>query len=94
MPLRQCSTATQDERNAAFDRIVIGVDPPAGASEGSDARGIVVCGARGEALYVLEDATVQGLSPEGWASRVAAVAARWNTAQVIAEVETCGEPRS
>src|SRR4051812_47892968 len=53
-----------------FDRIVVGVDPPAGASEGSDACGIVVAGARGEELYVLEDASVQGLSPEGWANRV------------------------
>src|SRR5438270_11161141 len=41
-----------------FDRIVVGVDPPAGASEGSDACGIVVAGSRGEMLYVLEDATV------------------------------------
>jgi phage terminase large subunit-like protein len=62
-----------------FDRIVVGVDPPAGASENSDACGIMVCGSAGGALFVLEDATVRGLSPEGWASRVAAAAARWNT---------------
>src|SRR5205823_9135933 len=41
-------------------------------------------------LYVLEDATVRGLSPEGWASRVAAAAARWNTAIVIAEANNGG----
>ena len=68
-----------------FDRIVVGVDPPAGVGEGSDACGIVVCGSRGEALYVLEDATVRGLSPEGWSNRVAAAAARWNTHLVVAE---------
>ena len=73
-----------------FDRIVVGVDPPAGASEGSDACGIVVCGSRGEVLTVLEDATVRGLSPEGWASRVAAAALRWDTAQVIAETNNGG----
>jgi phage terminase large subunit-like protein len=73
-----------------FDRIVVGVDPPAGVGEGSDACGIVVCGSRGEALYVLEDATVRGLSPEGWASRVAAAAARWDTAQVVAEANNGG----
>ena len=73
-----------------FDRIVVGVDPPAGASEGSDACGIVVCGSRGEALSVLDDATVRGLSPEGWASRVAAAAARWDTAQVVAEANNGG----
>ena len=73
-----------------FDRIVVGVDPPAGASEGSDACGIVVCGSRGEQLYVLEDASVRGLSPEGWASRVAAAAARWNTGLVVAEANNGG----
>lgn len=75
---------------AGFDRIVVGVDPPAGAGEGSDACGIVVAGSREGALYVLEDATVRGLSPEGWASRVAAAAARWNTSQVVAEANNGG----
>jgi phage terminase large subunit-like protein len=73
-----------------FDRIVVGVDPPAGAGEGSDACGIVVVGSVGETLYVLEDATVRGLSPEGWANRVAAVAARWDTALVVAEANNGG----
>jgi phage terminase large subunit-like protein len=85
-----------------FNRIVVGVDPPAGAGEGSDACGIVVCGSAGERLYVLEDASVRGLSPEGWASRVAAAAARWDTAQVIAEAnngggrwsKACSRPRT
>jgi phage terminase large subunit-like protein len=73
-----------------FDRIVVGVDPPAGAGEGSDACGIVVCGSRGEQLYVLEDATVRGLTPEGWASRVAAAAGRWDTGLVVAEANNGG----
>jgi phage terminase large subunit-like protein len=78
----------QGERG--FDRIVVGVDPPGGANERSDACGIVVCGSLGEALYVLEDATVRGLSPEGWACRVAAAAARWNTGLVVAEANNGG----
>jgi len=73
-----------------FDRIVVGVDPPAGVGEGSDACGIVVAGSRGETLYVLEDATVRGLSPEGWANRVAAAAVRWNTGMVVAEANNGG----
>jgi len=73
-----------------FDRIVVGVDPPAGVGEGSDACGIVVAGSCGETLYVLEDATVRGLSPEGWANRVAAAAARWNTGLVVAEANNGG----
>ena len=73
-----------------FDRIVVGVDPPAGGGENSDACGIVVAGSRDGVLYVLEDATVRGLSPEGWASRVAAAAGRWDTAQVVAEANNGG----
>lgn len=53
------------QRGGELDPIVVGVDPPAGATEASDACGIVVCGSAGERLYVLEDATVRGLSPEG-----------------------------
>jgi phage terminase large subunit-like protein len=87
-PFRE--TAAQDERAATFDRIVVGVDPPAGAGEGSDACGIVVAASKGETLYVLEDATVRGLSPEGWANRVAAAAARWNTHLVVAEANNGG----
>lgn len=68
-----------------YDRIVVGVDPPAGADGRSDACGIVVCGSREGTLFVLEDATVRGLSPEGWTSRVASAAARWDTNLVVAE---------
>ena len=77
-------------RGEELDRVVVGVDPPAGTGEGSDACGIVVCGSRGEALYVLEDATVRGLSPEGWANRVASAAARWDTGLVVAEANNGG----
>jgi phage terminase large subunit-like protein len=78
------------ERPAHFDRIVVGVDPPASGGEKSDACGIVVCGSFDNKLYVLEDATVRSLSPEGWASRVAAAAARWDTSQVVAEANNGG----
>jgi phage terminase large subunit-like protein len=78
------------EGSRGFGRIVVGVDPPAGSGERSDACGIVVAGAVGETLYVLEDATVRRLSPEGWANRVATAAARWNTSQVVAEANNGG----
>jgi phage terminase large subunit-like protein len=79
-----------------FDRIVVGVDPPAGPStssgqgRGGDACGIVVAGSCAGALYVIEDASVQGLRPEGWSSRVAAAAARWGTNLVVAEANNGG----
>jgi len=79
----------QDERDS-YDRIVVGVDPPAGVGEACDACGIVVAGSLGDALFVLEDASVQGLRPEGWSNRVAAAAARWDTRIVIAEANNGG----
>jgi len=69
---------------------VVGVDPPAGIGEGCDACGIVVCGSRDGVLSVLEDASVQGLSPEGWSNRVAAAAARWDTHLIVAEANNGG----
>lgn len=78
----------RDERN--FARIVVGVDPPAGAGAKSDACGIVVVGDAAGVLHVLADASVQGLSPDGWANRVAATAARWGTIRVVAEANNGG----
>jgi phage terminase large subunit-like protein len=78
----------RDER--ALDRIVVGVDPPAGVGAGCDACGIVVCGRRGDDLYVLADETVEGLTPEGWANRVSAAAARWGASIVVAEANNGG----
>jgi phage terminase large subunit-like protein len=73
-----------------FDRVLVGVDPPAGSGEECDACGIVVAGSADGIHYVLADESVRGLSPEGWSSRVATVAARWNTAQVVAEANNGG----
>ena len=73
-----------------FDRVVVGVDPPAGVGDGCDACGIVVAGKAGDKFYVLEDASVAGLSPEGWSNRVAAAAARWGAGLVVAEANNGG----
>lgn len=73
-----------------YDRIVVGVDPPAGAGSGSDSCGIVLCGSAAGTFHVIEDCSVQGLSPEGWSSRVAAAAARWNAGLVVAEANNGG----
>jgi phage terminase large subunit-like protein len=72
-----------------FPRVVIGVDPP--ASAGGDACGIVVCGLGNDGKgYVLEDASVEGMRPEGWARAVAAAAERWEADRVIAEANNGG----
>jgi phage terminase large subunit-like protein len=75
----------------AVRRVVIGVDPPAGAGAASDACGIVAVALGADAnAYVLADASVQGLSPEGWARAVAEVAARHGADKVIAEANNGG----
>ena len=72
-------------------RVVVGVDPPASAGSGADACGIVVaalgldgCG------EVLEDASVQGARPEGWARAVSAAAVRHRADRVVAEANNGG----
>jgi phage terminase large subunit-like protein len=40
---------------------------------------------------VLEDASVAGLSPEGWARKVAAAAERWGADRVVAEANQGGD---
>jgi len=70
-------------RNDGLRRIVIGVDPPASA-EGTC--GIVVCALAADSIaYVVADATVAGLGPEGWARAVAGAAEAWGADRVIAE---------
>lgn len=65
-------------------RVVVGVDPPAGVD--GDACGIVAVGLGEDGHgYVLADASVHGLSPEGWARAVASCAARHGADRVVAE---------
>ena len=90
--------ALVESRRVAFapavTRVVVGVDPPAGSVSGGpgDACGIVVValGVDGFA-YVLEDASVCGASPEGWARAVAACAARHGADRIIAEANQGGK---
>jgi phage terminase large subunit-like protein len=73
-----------------FVRMVVAVDPPASAQ--GDACGIVAVGRDGDGLaYVIEDASLRGASPEGWARRVAEVAERWQADRVVAEANNGGE---
>lgn len=75
-------------------RVVIGVDPAAGSTTGraGDATGIVAVArdAAGRAC-VLEDASVSGRTPEGWAAAVAATAERHRADRVVAEANTGGQ---
>ncbi|MDB5677099.1 terminase family protein [Sphingomonas bacterium] len=73
-------------------RVVVAVDPPAGGEredEGSgqgDACGIVAVGLGEDGLgYVLEDASIAGVSPARWAAAVAECAERQGADRVVAE---------
>lgn len=72
-----------------FERVVVGVDPPAGA--GGAACGIVVAGRLGGQAYVLADRSALGLSPLGWASRVCAAAGEFGAAEIVAEANQGGD---
>ncbi len=70
-------------------RVVIGVDPPAGAG---GTCGIVACGLGEDGTsYVLGDHSVGGLSPEGWAGAVVRAARLWEAELVVAETNQGGE---
>ena len=67
---------------------MIGVDPPASDEGGC---GILVCGVDQEGRgIVLADLSAGGLSPEGWALKVAGAAEAWRADRVIAEANNGG----
>ncbi len=85
------------EEVPAFDRVVVAVDPPAGSKKTSDACGIVVAGVVTEGppqdwrAVVLEDASVQGVSPLVWARRAITAMERWGADALVAETNQGGD---
>lgn len=88
--------AAQVDQAPQMDRIVVAVDPPAGAGAGADACGIVVAGVVCQGavpdwrVYVLEDASVQGVSPSAWAQAAIAAMERHGADRLVAEVNQGG----
>lgn len=80
----------------ALDRIVVAVDPPASAGASADTCGIIVAGAVTQGpvkdwkVYVLEDASVQGLGPNGWAGAAINALERHGADRLVAEVNQGG----
>jgi len=81
----------------AFSRVVVAVDPPVTSHKKSDECGIIVVGAdtRGDPkdwrAVVLEDASVKGASPEGWARAALAAMERHGADRLVAEVNQGGD---
>ena len=89
---RDAIEAARVEQAPELCRIVIGIDPPGSAKPGADACGIVAAGiAEGGVLYVLEDASAQGLAPAGWAAKAIALYRRHKADAIVAEVNFGGD---
>ncbi len=80
-----------------FDRVVVAIDPPVSSGEDADTCGIVVAGVHmtGEpgtwTAEVIADASVQGLSPQGWAERAVAAFHAYGADRLVAEGNQGGE---
>lgn len=79
-----------------LDRIVVALDPPAGAGATSDECGIIVAGAVTDGspqnwrAVVLEDASVKGASPIEWAGAAIRAMERHGADRLLAEVNQGG----
>jgi phage terminase large subunit-like protein len=80
------------ERAPPLARIVVAVDPPVSSGREADACGIVAAGVDEAGFgYVIEDATVQGLPPQGWAQRAVALYRRLEADALVVETNQGGE---
>jgi phage terminase large subunit-like protein len=81
----------------AFSRVVVAVDPAVTGGSGSDECGIVVVGAVTEGppqdwrAVVLEDASVRGATPDGWARAAIAAMDRHKADRLVVEVNQGGD---
>ena len=86
--LAQCRVAAPP----SLVRIVVAVDPPGSAREGSDACGLVAAGKAADGtLYVLADESASGLTPQAWATRAIALWRRLSADVLVAEANFGGD---
>jgi phage terminase large subunit-like protein len=70
-----------------LQRIVVAVDPPASASKGADACGLVAAGrAEDGTIYVIADETAAQLSPGGWSRKAIALWRRLSADALVVEL--------
>lgn len=76
----------------ALRRIVVAVDPPATATQRSDACGLVAAGMGEDGIvYVLADRSRRGLKPPDWAARAVALFSELEADRIVAEVNQGGD---
>ena len=90
--IEDCITGSGD---LEFNKIILAIDPPVSTGERADSCGLVVAGRVGNGrtakAYILHDGTVQGLSPEGWATHAVKLAKGWDADYMLAEVNQGGD---
>ncbi|MBS0536896.1 MAG: DNA-packaging protein [Proteobacteria bacterium] len=75
-----------------LSRIVVAIDPPASAKKGADACGMIAAGRDGNGtIYVIEDASIAGATPQAWAAKAVALWRRLKADCLIAEVNQGGD---
>lgn len=76
--------------------IIIAIDPPITSGARSDSCGLIVAGMCQDGrdrthAVILQDASVQGLTPEGWARRAISLYEQWDADYLLAEVNQGGD---
>lgn len=73
-------------------KILVAVDPPVTSGEDADECGIVVGGrTEREEAFILEDASMKGLSPAEWAERAVSRFYKWRADAIVVEVNNGGD---
>lgn len=89
--LEACRIRTQPE----CDKIIIALDPPVTGHKRSDSCGMIVAGRYGRGrearVVILQDATVQGVSPERWAAMAVGLSQSWDADYIVAETNQGGD---
>lgn len=89
--------AARGEAPVDFDRVIVAVDPPVTGKASSDECGIVVVGIQQSGdpsqwgAWVIEDASVAGRTPIGWAEAAVDAFHRHDGDRIVAEVNQGGE---
>ena len=78
-----------------LQKIVVAIDPPASSGAKADACGLIVAGRAGfgaqARVFILHDATVQGLRPDKWAALAVKLWHEWDADYLLAEINQGGE---
>ena len=95
--IEACQLDMKNPGDIIYDKIIIALDPPVTSGVRSDACGLIVAGllrgqaGKGDSVHILQDATVQGLSPENWARRAIGLWDNFEADYIQAEVNQGGE---